>query len=633
MQIRCAKCMKLISDEIKVCPFCGHVNDQPAEESLFLRPGTLIRERYVIGEVLGYGGFGATYVAWDETLDRKVAIKEYFPSAFSTRKPSQTALSVFSGDKGEFFRIGLKKYLNEARTIAKLENIPHIVGVREYFEENNTAYIVMEFVEGITMKEHLKTNGTLSAKDAVSLFLPLIKSMSQVHEGHVIHRDISPDNIMINKKGIKLIDFGAAREVYDDDEKSLSIVLKHGYAPEEQYHKRGKQGPWTDVYAMCATLYKCITGKTPPQVFDRLSGEELEPISQMGISIAPYVERAIFKGLNIEIKDRFQSMDELYDALTTVETNENVVKPERKVTVAPVQRFENDPHIDAPSFTPKEVTPDIPVTTISEAVIPEPKTKKNGSKPVIIIVAIAAVLIVAAVITGIAIFGRSGRTPDSPSEAPETEQTAAVVGTDAPSTEESSTEDTTSDTSTEESSTSESTSSTTKKNAVDSGEGENSWTLLPESDFNPFVEGVKIWILGDYEDISSDAKITCEVYTHSCSYDEDSHINHGELYKAKYTFYLYDDICKYDGECICSANFMDCDAFPLGGYETGADIKYVYKEDYVEVSLSLPEGLPITCECESIAPIQYVKITVDENTFITYDGQGNAKWSDSLNNR
>lgn len=632
MQIRCSKCMKPISGEIRVCPHCGHINDQ-SEETLFLRPGTMLRGRYVIGEVLGYGGFGATYVAWDEILEHKVAIKEYFPSAFSTRKPNQTELSVFSGDKGECFRIGLKKYLGEARTMAKLESIPHIVGVKEYFEENNTAYIVMEFVEGITMKEYLKTNGTLSSNEAVKLFLPLIKSLGQVHEGNVIHRDISPDNIMINKNGIKLIDFGAAREVFADEEKSLSIVLKHGYAPEEQYHKRGKQGPWTDVYALCATIYKCITGKTPPQVFDRLAGDNIETFSQLGINIAPHIERAIFKGLSIEIDDRFSSMNELYSALTTTETDENVTKPEKKVQVAPPVKQNVD-------FAPV-APPAVPVNPGADTAKPTPEDKNKGSgknKSVIILAAVAAVLVVAVIVTAIAIFGRSDRGQiDYPTDSTTSEQTAAVAVTDASSTEESSTEETTSDTSTEKSSSEKSsettTTTTTTKKITTPNKTKNSYSLLYGSD-NSIVTGVKLVIWGTYEKnkISPDAQVYVNMDVHSCRNEGFGNTNNDyQTNEYYYTFYLREELCDYS---MCGTYCFDGesgDVYP-DEYTTDTDIEYVYKDDCVEVYVYFPQNVKyLGCGCGEEEDL-YFEIDVSKDAFITADGNGNAAWNYCVNN-
>lgn len=628
MQIRCAKCMKLFSNETKACPFCGHVNVQSAEESLFLKAGATIKERYIIGEVLGFGGFGATYAAWDIVLERRVAVKEYFPSAFATRKPNQNSLSVFSGDKGECFNIGLKKYLSEARTMAKLESIPHIVGVKEYFEENNTAYIVMEFVDGITMKEYLRKNGTLSPKDAIRLFLPLIKSLDQVHSDNVIHRDISPDNIMIDKNGFRLIDFGAAREVFENEEKTLSIVLKHGYAPEEQYHKKGKQGPWTDVYAMCATMYKCITGKTPPQVFDRMAGDEPETFSQLGISIAPHIEKAIFKGMSIVAEDRFRTMDELYNALATVETNNNFVRPKKSEGVTPVPDSIRNPYRETPRFTEPSVPTVAPVKTDSDIIDPVPPDKKKESnKPLIIMGFVAAALIIITAVTAIALFGRSGRQNNPSTEPSTSEQTASVAVTDASTTQASSTEATTED-STEESSSSE---TTTTEKIVPPDSNKNQWSFLPAGDID-YIDGFKILIWGRYEDISSDAKITCEVNTHCC-YWEDTQINNGELYETVSTFYLYDETCYYEGQCTYSVDYQDCDRLPIGGYMTDVDIDYVYRENYVEVSVHLPETLYHECECDQLMPIQYVRITVDDNTFVTPDGKGNEKWSNVLDNR
>lgn len=405
-QVRCAKCMNCISPENKFCPFCGNPIVTKDEDSLFLKSGTVLRNRYTIGDVLGYGGFGVTYVGWDETLQQKVAIKEYFPTEFSTRKPDRSYLSVFGGEKGDYFRMGLERYLGEARTMAKLEDISRIVGVKDYFEENNTAYIVMKFVEGVTLKEYIKEKGTLSSDAIVSLFKPLIRSLGKVHSKNIVHRDISPDNIMINENGIELIDFGAARVVIKDDEKSLSIVLKHGYAPEEQYRKNGKQGPWTDVYAMCATMYKCITGVTPPRVFDRMVGDKLVPPSQYGVQISADIENAIIKGLSINAEDRFQSMESLYEALSgaNVHAEAVVAAPLHKPTTSENAKVKDD--------RPTEVIGDnekpIDANTNKKA-----ESKMNSS---LVIILIAAVLIVLIVIVASVLLLRNNYSPENDSD-------------------------------------------------------------------------------------------------------------------------------------------------------------------------------------------------------------------------
>ena len=191
-----------------------------------------------------------------------------------------------------------------------------IVKALDFFEINNTAYIVMEYLEGVTLKQYLRENKRIAAEDLVELLVPLIEALDEIHSQGLIHRDISPDNIMVLPDGrIKLMDFGAARDYTEFGEKSLSIVLKPGYAPPEQYQTHGVQGPWTDIYALCATMYKCITGENPPDAIDRLVDDHLKKISAFGIPVLPQIEEAIIKGMSVAAKDRYQNVGDFCEDL------------------------------------------------------------------------------------------------------------------------------------------------------------------------------------------------------------------------------------------------------------------------------------------------------------------------------
>ena len=200
--------------------------------------------------------------------------------------------------------------------IAKFNDQEGIVNVTDFFEANNTAYIVMEYLDGITLKEYIAENGVLSPEDILELMAPVLESLDEVHKQGLIHRDISPDNIMLLKNGkVKLMDFGAARDYTDFGEKSLSIVLKPGYAPEEQYRSRGIQGPWTDIYALSATIYKCITGITPEESMQRVIEDSLEKPSKYCKDIPKGMENAIMKGMAALQKNRYQNLKEFCEAL------------------------------------------------------------------------------------------------------------------------------------------------------------------------------------------------------------------------------------------------------------------------------------------------------------------------------
>ena len=308
----CKHCMMPVEQGGIYCPSCGQVLDSQ-ELSHHLMPGTILSDRYVVGTALGEGGFGITYIGRDITLDMRVAVKEYYPNGIVVRNNAfSSEVSCVTGEeKKALFEKGRNSFLKEARILAKFSGEPGIVGVRDTFEQNGTAYIVMEFLDGITLKEYLKTNGILSVDQAIDMLTPVMLSLEKVHRQGMIHRDISPDNIMIVSDGVKLLDFGAARDYTGAENKSLSVILKPGFAPKEQYSNRGKQGPWTDIYSLCATMYICITGKLPPSSIDRITDDTLQPPSALGIPISETAEYAIMKGLSIEASDRYQMFSDL----------------------------------------------------------------------------------------------------------------------------------------------------------------------------------------------------------------------------------------------------------------------------------------------------------------------------------
>ena len=308
------------------------------EENLHcLRKGTRLIGRYTIEGVLGQGGFGITYLGIDELHEKKVAIKEFFPQGIVTRniEYQDTVTVTFVGEK-ENYEKGKERFLKEARTMAKFSKDEGIVKALDFFEINNTAYIVMEYLEGITLKQYLRENQRIAPEDLIELLVPLIESLDEIHSQGMIHRDISPDNIMVLPDGrIKLMDFGAARDYTEFGEKSLSIVLKPGYAPPEQYQTHGVQGPWTDIYALCATMYKCITGENPPDAIERVMDDSLKKISEFGITIPPQEEAAIIKGMSVSAKDRYQDIKDFcedlygaYEETPASENKESEVKPD-----------------------------------------------------------------------------------------------------------------------------------------------------------------------------------------------------------------------------------------------------------------------------------------------------------------
>lgn len=277
----------------------------------------MLSGRYFIGNALGEGGFGITYIGFDTRLEMKVAVKEFFPSGFVTRYVKDSSTVEVSNQKNsEFFNSGKDQFLREARMIARFSNESGIVDVRDFFEENGTAYIVMEYIEGKNLKVYMREHGIFKPDVFLQMIKPIMDALEKVHSIGLLHRDISPDNIMFTKESkLKLMDFGAAVNTDNENTERGSIILKPGYAPPEQYKRDGLQGAWTDVYALCATIYKCLTGVTPDESTVRLKNDTLKTFAEYGVNINTAVEKAIMDGLNPNVKDRIKSISELKEKI------------------------------------------------------------------------------------------------------------------------------------------------------------------------------------------------------------------------------------------------------------------------------------------------------------------------------
>ena len=314
---RCENCFSEINDELEMCPFCGYYEDMPMENGVALRPGTRIADRYTVGKVIGSGGFGFTYLAWDDTLQQRVAIREYLPSEFSTRSPGQKRVSVFQGEKNEQYLQGLEKFIEESRKLAKFQNEEGIVKTFDCISENDTAYIIMEYLEGQTLAEYLQKHHVIPEADAVRMLTPIMESLVTVHEAGILHRDIAPENIFICEDGsAKLIDFSASRFASATHSRSLTVMVKPGFSPEEQYRSMGEHGPHSDVYSVAATLYKMVTGITPPDALERRAKVEnskkdmLVDPGKINKKVSRVFENAVMNALNVQIADRTKTMQQ-----------------------------------------------------------------------------------------------------------------------------------------------------------------------------------------------------------------------------------------------------------------------------------------------------------------------------------
>ena len=393
MTAYCYNCMNSVENYESVCPHCGQapfaVN--PIHQ---LKAGTLLRERYLVGKALGQGGFGITYIGRDVLLNKRVAVKEFYPNGYAYRDHEVTSTITITSSGQAIFHNAMKRFLQEAQTLARFSEEPGIVSVLDFFEENSTAYIVMEYLDGITIKRFVEGKGAIDADPLIRVMLPMIKALGKVHEQGIIHRDISPDNIMLLRNGrLKLLDFGAAREVGGD--KSLSVMLKPGYAPEEQYRSRGRQGPWTDIYALCATMYFCLTGMKPDESVERMVDDTLRRPSELGANISPAQESVLLRGMAVRAADRYQSMHELAAAL---------IKP------------------PAPKDNP---VPPIPPSPPDPPVPPEPVPNPKPQRLIMILCSILATT--GLIFGGIKVLGTHDR------RVVITEPTQTVVATESPS--------------------------------------------------------------------------------------------------------------------------------------------------------------------------------------------------------
>lgn len=408
----CVNCFTKKGDEA-FCPDCNFHGEEETGPTPYIKPGHILENKYLIGRILGQGGFGITYLAWDINLNVKLAIKEYFPQQFAARESGKTVVSVLTGTLESNYKYGLDKFLHEARTLAQFEGHPNIVSVRDYFQANNTAYFVMGYVEGLTIKEYLNdAGGIIPYQQAIKIIMPVLDALKEVHAVNILHRDISPDNIFINKKGqIVLLDFGAARQAIGDKGKSLSIILKPGYAPEEQYRSKGNQGPWTDIYAVAATFYRLITGWQPPEALERLTNDKLVLPSRIGTDINEKEEQAILKALSVRAEDRYQKVEEFQAALLGEKKSEAFVPP-------PIQPAQPDPITPGPS-TSIEIEPAELEPPPSKDPAPVARPERTRKAIAGILIGLAAVAIVAMAILALSSAGLLFEQPAAVVEEPE----------------------------------------------------------------------------------------------------------------------------------------------------------------------------------------------------------------------
>ncbi len=428
--------------ESEPCRFCGFEKAGAREEVGVLAAGSVLLGKYIVGKVIGKGGFGITYLAYDIKNEKKVAIKEYYPSALAARGGDGCAVVMTDSEEAAVFKNGIEKFYEEASLVSRFNGNSAIVSVYEFFYENDTAYFVMELLDGCTLKSYIAKYGVLSPEEALFIADNVSGALIIAHSINVLHRDISPDNIMICRDGnIKLIDFGAARQVLADNPKSMSVILKQGFAPLEQYQKRGKQGPWTDIYSLGATLYYALTQDCLDDPMTRMD-DDAEFLSNK-YDIEGQLWKIIKHSLELRIADRYQDAFELRNALRKISyAPKPIVLPEEKRKEAPAQA-EN--MTDSGAQTAKgeltktvqtvrenNVQP-IAVTVQETSAIAQAQTEvpKNKNKAKIIgLASAAAVVAVGGIITAVAMLSSGGgEIPTSGGNAAYYSEEAAVTTT------------------------------------------------------------------------------------------------------------------------------------------------------------------------------------------------------------
>lgn len=354
------------------------------KNSYSLQRNTGLIGRYVIQKVLGQGGFGITYLGIDKLYGNKVAIKEYYPQKIAMRKAQyEDVVTVTSIEEKNNYNKGKKRFLDEAQVMARFNKNEGIVKILDFFEANNTAYIVMEYLEGITLKQYLGKYGVLQFRNLIEMMLPLLEALIEIHSQGLIHRDISPDNIMVQHNGkLKLMDFGASRDYTESGNKSLTVILKPGYAPPEQYQTHGVQGPWTDIYALCATIYKCLTGITPPDAIARVMDDKFKEPDQLDGKLSPDIKKILWKGMNIFPEERYQDIvefgEDVYDALFTPEEN-------KKLDLDNEKNIDED--LDSPDKDNESVLEDDKIEgAVKKTSIPKKEKRKSPVKKVLVII-------------------------------------------------------------------------------------------------------------------------------------------------------------------------------------------------------------------------------------------------------
>ena len=417
----CERCFS-VTDAAETCPCCGYNQSEFTPDPMVLPLGTKLNDKIVIGRVMGKGGFGITYLGYDLRMDKTIAVKEYYPNGISYRAPGGTEVTVTDAKSAETFENGAEKFYTEAEMVSQFNGNPNIVSVYDYFRANNTVYLIMEYLSGITLKNYVKKHGKLTDGQALYVMDKIAAALSITHSAGVLHRDISPDNIIICGDGkIKLIDFGAARQIFAESSSNLTVVMKPGYTPIEQYTKKGRQGAWTDIYSLGVSMYYALTKVIIDDPYARMDSDE--EFGENKYKINESLWEILRKCTMINASDRYGSAIDLRKALKSVsaplepemiELSDEDLKdePEEKVDAAahdtdddiPATVIGSDPDIAEEieifeSSAPDESIGGVPYTSyVPPAPVTAEETKPSNKNKLIAAICSAALVIAVGVI-------------------------------------------------------------------------------------------------------------------------------------------------------------------------------------------------------------------------------------------
>lgn len=307
----CLNCFGTLDTRTGVCPYCGKRAEAGSPNTAALPLRTLLAGRYLISTPLGRGGFGITYKGYDMLTCTRVAIKEFFPKGYANRIPRSLAIDTSDEANGKVFNYWLTAFVQEANVLTSIKHMDGIVNILDFFLTNNTAYIVMEYLDGMSLHKFIHgRGGRLHLTETLNVMRPVLETLMMLHQHGIVHKDISPENIQIvNNRAIKLIDFGAA-SIYTQNVSKPFFVLKKGYSPIELYSQSSEQGPWTDIYEIGATIYACLVGNPPPDATERRIHDKIVPPSALNVQIQPVREKSLLKALAIKPEDRYKSIGE-----------------------------------------------------------------------------------------------------------------------------------------------------------------------------------------------------------------------------------------------------------------------------------------------------------------------------------